>query len=126
MFWKKKKTASLGLDGDGDDHRQAFRIVPDTARPILVTIKGYAFKAVNISGTGVCIRAHNLPVGTVAPATVSLPSDDIIFPVTLEVMMKQGDFCRCRFNQIHRDAEDLLHAHILNLQKVKIRQNHSH
>lgn len=126
MFWKKKKTANLGLDGEGDDHRQAFRIVPDAAKPILITIKGHVFKAVNISGTGVCIRTLNLPLGTVAPATVRLPSEDIIFPVTLEVMMKQDDFCRCRFNQIHHEAENLLHAYILDLQKVKIRQNSSH
>jgi hypothetical protein len=126
LFWKKKKTASLGFDGKGDDHRQAFRMAPDTAKPILITIKGHVFKAVNISGTGVCIRTHNLPVGTVVTATVRLPSEDIIFPVTLEVMMKQDDFCRCRFTQIHREAEDLLHAYILDLQKVKIRQNHAH
>jgi len=126
LFWKKKKTANLGFDGKAEDHRQAFRMAPDAAKPILVTIKGHAFKVVNISGTGVCIRTQHLSVGNVVAATVRLPSEDIIFPVTLEVMIKQDDFCRCRFNQIHREAEDLLHGYILDLQKVKIRQNHPH
>lgn len=126
MFWKKKKTSDLGFDSDNEDHRQAFRIVPDPGKPIIVTIRGHAFKAVNVSGTGVCIRTHNLPEGTVTPATVRLPSEDIIFPVTLEVMMKQGDLCRCRFGKIHSEAEDLLHNYILDLQKAKIRQNQSH
>ena len=126
LFWKKKKTSDLRFDEDNEDHRRAFRMVPDVARPIIVTIKGNAFKATNISGTGVCIRTHNLPEGTVTAATVRLPSEDVIFPVTLEVMLKQGDFCRCRFSKIHSAAEDLLHAYILDLQKAKIRQNQSH
>ncbi|MFT5663583.1 MAG: hypothetical protein ACI9JR_000968 [Gammaproteobacteria bacterium] len=126
MFWKKKKTSDLNFEGQNDDHRAAFRVVPDIAKPIIVTIRGHAFKAINISGTGVCIRTHNIPEGTVTAATVRLPSEDIIFPVTLEVMLKQGDLCRCSFRKIHREAEDLLHAYILDLQKAKIRQNQAH
>lgn len=126
MFWKKKKIAELGIDNKNEDHRLAFRIVPDMAKPIIINIRGHAFKAVNISGTGACIRTNNLPEGTVVSATIRLPSEDVIFPVTLEVMLKQGDFCRCRFNNIHSEAENLLHAYILDLQKTKIRSNKTH
>jgi hypothetical protein len=125
LFWKKKKTTNLGLDSENDDRRQAFRIVPNAEKPILITIKGHAYKAVNISGTGVCIRAYNLPVGTVTSAIIRLPNENVISSMTLEVMMKKGSFCRCRFKQVDRQAEDLLHAYILDLQKVKIRRNHS-
>jgi hypothetical protein len=55
-----------------------------------------------------------------------LPSENVILSMTIEVMMKKGSFCRCRFKQVDRQAEDLLHAYILDLQKVKIRRNHSH
>ncbi|MFT4650142.1 MAG: hypothetical protein ACI8XX_001321 [Polaribacter sp.] len=126
MFWRKKKTASFGFDGGSDDRRETFRVTPNAAAPVLITIKGDSFEVVNISGGGVCMRTHNFLVGTVAPATVRLPSGDGVFPVSLEVVMKQGDFCRCRFNQIHREAEELLHAYILDLQKVRIRLDHSH
>ncbi|MFT4608516.1 MAG: hypothetical protein ACI9V8_001463 [Urechidicola sp.] len=126
LFWKKKKTTSLGLDSNGDDRRQAFRIVPNAEKPILITIKGQAYKAVNISGAGVCIRAYNLPVGTVASAIMRLPSENFILSMTIEVIVKKGSFCRCRFNQVGRQAENLLHAYILDLQKVKIRRNNSH
>ena len=126
MFWKKKKTSDLGFDNENEDSRLAFRVVPDAAKPIIVTVWGHAFKAVNISGTGVCIRTHNLPEGSVTPATIRLPSEDIVFPVTLEVMLKQGALCRCRFKSVNSGAVNLLHAYILELQKTKIRQNQQH
>jgi hypothetical protein len=125
LFWRKKKTSSLEIDDGGDDRREAFRVAPKTVAPVLITIKGDSFKAVNIGGGGVCIRAHNLPVGAVSTATVRLPRGHGAFSVTLEVTMKQGSFCRCRFNQIHREAEELLHAYILDFQKTRIRHNHS-
>jgi hypothetical protein len=126
LFWKKKKPASLEFYDGGNDRRQAFRMVPNADKPILITINGNVVEVVNISGAGVSIRAYNLPVGAVLSTMLHLPSENIIFPVTLEVMMKQGDLCCCRFNQIHREAEDLLHAYILDLQKEKIRRKYRH
>lgn len=125
MFWKKKKKAKIQLDSQFSDHRDAFRIAPDRSKPVIVTITGDSFNALNISGTGICFRSHKFSVGTTVAATVRLPSEDRIFPVTLEVVAKQNDMCRCCFRKIHREAEDLLHAYILELQKAKIRKNQS-
>jgi hypothetical protein len=125
LFWKKKKKSDLEFDGDQNDYRSAFRIAPDKAKPVIITMMGNTFHALNISGTGVCFRSHNIPVGTTSPATVRLPSEDKKFSVTIEVVAKQDDMCRCSFRKIHREAEDLLHAYVLEVQKNKIRQNQS-
>ena len=126
MFWKKKKKIDLETDDLLSDHRTAFRISPDRSKSVIVTILGHAFHALNISGTGVCFRSYNFPEGTVVAATIRLPSEDRIFPVTLEVVSKQRDLCRCHFREIHPDSEDFLYAYILELQKAKIRHNQSH
>lgn len=126
MFWKKKKIFDVELDSRHDDNRAAYRIAPERSRPVIISIKGNAFHALNISGTGIAFRSHNFPAGTRAPATIRLPSEDLIFPVVLEVVNKQGDLCRCSFREIHEDAENLLHSYILGLQKRKIRQNGRH
>ena len=123
MFSRKKKTVELELDSRYSDNRSAYRIAPDRSKPVIVTIKGNSFKALNVSGTGVAFRSHNFAAGTRVAATVRLPSEDRMFPVILEVVAKQGDLCRCCFREIHEDAENLLHSYILELQKRKIRQN---
>jgi hypothetical protein len=123
LFWKKKKKVDIALDARHSDNRSAYRIAPDRARPIIISIMGNSFHALNVSGTGVAFRAHNFPVGTEVAATIRLPSEDRIFPVSLVVVAKQGDLCRCSFQEIHEDAENLLHSYILELQKRKIRHN---
>lgn len=125
MFWKKKSKSNIQLEQEYSDHRDAFRIAPDAAKPVIVTIKGDSFNALNISGTGICFRSHRFPEGTIIGATLRLPSEDRIFPITIEVVSKQGDMCRCSFRKIHQESENLLHAYILELQKAKIRKNHS-
>ena len=123
MFWKKKKTLELELDSRHSDHRAAYRIAPDRTKPVIISIKGNSFHALNISGTGIAFRSHNFSEGARIAATIRLPSEDRIFPVVLEIVAKQGDLCRCSFREIHEDAENLLHSYILELQKSKIRQN---
>ncbi|MCH8104155.1 MAG: hypothetical protein IIC58_01425 [Proteobacteria bacterium] len=97
MFWKKKSKSNIQLEQEYSDHRDAFRIAPDAAKPVIVTIKGDSFNALNISGTGICFRSHRFPEGTIIGATLRLPSEDRIFPITIEVVSKQGDMCRCSF-----------------------------
>ena len=123
MFWKKKRTVELALDERHGDNRAAYRIAPDRSRPVILTIKGTSFHAVNISGSGVAFRSHNFTAGSSLAATIRLPSEDRIFPVVLQVVAKQRDLCRCAFADIHPEAQDLLHAYILDLQKRKIRKN---
>jgi len=126
LFWKKKKKSDLEIGGDQSDFRSAYRIAPDKTRPVIIKVMGNSFHALNISGTGICFRSNNFPVGTTVEATVRLPSEDKMFPVTIEIVAKQNDMCRCSFRKIHQDAEDLLHAYVLEVQKNKIRQNQSH
>jgi hypothetical protein len=123
LFWKKKKTLDVALDARHNDNRAAYRIAPDSSRPVIVTIRGNSFNVLNVSGTGIAFRSHAFEVGTSFAATIRLPSEDRIFPVVLEVVAKQNDLCRCGFTEIHEDAENLLHSYILELQKRKIRHN---
>jgi len=126
LFWKKKKTLDIALDARHSDNRAAYRIAPDSSNPVIVTIKGNSFNALNISGTGIAFRSRSFAEGASIAATIRLPSEDRIFPVKLVVVAKQNDLCRCSFTEIHEDAENLLHSYILDLQKRKIRQNIRH
>lgn len=123
MFWKKKKTIEVALDSRHSDNRAAYRIAPDSDRPVIISIKENTFKALNISGTGIAFRADKFEVGSRWAAKIRLPGEGRVFPVVLEVVAKQSDLCRCCFRDIHEEAENLLHSYILELQKLKIRQN---
>ncbi len=70
-------------------------------------------------------KLSSFPEGTTIEATNRLPSEDKKFPVTIEVVSKQNDMCRCSFRKIRLDSENLLHAYVLEVQKNKIRQNQS-
>jgi len=124
LFWKKKKTVEVALDERHNDNRSAYRIAPEGSRPVIVTIDGNSFQALNISGNGIAFRCPDFEVGKKARAMVRLPSESRIFPVVLKVVARQKDICRCYFTEIHDDAENLLHSYILDLQKRKIRHNH--
>jgi len=124
LFWKKKKTIEVALDSRQSDNRSAYRIAPSQEQPVIITIAGNKFHALNISGTGIAFRAQELAVGSRSPAFIRLSSESRTFPVVLEVVAKQDDLCRCCFTEIHEDAQNLLHSYILELQKLKIRQNH--
>ena len=124
MFWKKKKTIEVALDSRHSDNRAAYRIAPDSDRPVIISIKDEDFSALNISGTGIAFRADRFEVGSRHAAKIRLPDKGKVFPVILEVVAKQKDLCRCCFRDIHQEAENLLHSYILELQKSKIRQNH--
>ncbi len=125
MFWKKKPKIDLQENPRYSDNRSAFRISPDKKRPIILTIGGSPYKALNISGTGVCFRSDNFLTGSKITAMIRLPSEDKIFQAKLDVIANQDGLCRCSFVDIHVEAQNLLHAYILDLQKEKIRRNQS-
>lgn len=122
MFWKKKTTIDVALEARHSDNRAAYRIAPDSERPVIVSVNDESFNALNVSGTGIAFRANDFEVGTRTSAMIRLPSEERVFPVVLEVVAKQKDLCRCRFREIHEEAENLLHSYILELQKCKIRK----
>ncbi len=124
MFWNKKKKVDVELDQRYEDNRKSFRIAPDRSKPIILTIRGSTFHVLNISGDGVAFRSHSFPVGSILSGTMQMPSADTMFPMTIEVVSKTRDLCRCRFTQIHEEAQNLLHSYILDLQKEKIRRLH--
>lgn len=126
MFWKNKKTIDVTLDARHNDNRAAYRIAPESERPVIITINDESYDALNISGTGIAFRSQKFETGSRAKAMIRLPREDRVFPVVLEVVAKQKDLCRCSFRDIHQEAENLLHSYILELQKSKIRQNHGH
>lgn len=121
MFWKKKPKIDLEFPGDENDLRAAFRIKPDPVRPIILTLAGNSYPLVNISGTGCCFRSHSFPEGYVAAGTLKIPSDDVVFPVTVRVVVRKRDLCHCEFTKISPQAEDSIHAYVLQVQKDSIR-----
>ncbi len=126
MFWKNKPKIDLEEDPRHADNRDAFRISPDKNRPLIITIDGSPYAALNISGTGVCFRSDSFSAGSRIGAMVCLPSvtsEDQVFPVKLDVVSSENGLCRCRFVEIHIDAQNLLHSYILGLQKKNIRRN---
>jgi hypothetical protein len=123
LFFKKKKKVDIEIPDENGDHRDAYRIKPEPTRPIILNLAGNSYHIVNISGTGCCFRSHNFPEGYQAPGTLRIPSDDIIFPVNVQVVSKQRDLCRCQFIKISARAEDAIHAYVLEVQKNSIR-NH--
>ncbi len=120
MFWRKKKN-DLEFAGDDNDHRDAFRIRPDSGRPILLKAAGNSCYLVNISGTGCCFRSSNFKEGVTAAGTLTMASEDIVFPVTIRVVAKQRDICRCEFTKISASAQEMIHAYVLDVQKSQIR-----
>ena len=121
MFWKKKKTVDLEVPGDEKDHRAAYRVKPDQTRPIILNIVGNSYQVENISGTGCSFRSHKFGEGSQAAGTLKIPSEDIIFPVTVHIVSRQRDLCRCEFTKISPQAEDAIHSYVLNVQKYQLR-----
>ena len=123
MFWKKNEPVEVSLETD-DDNRSAYRIAPDSERPVALSIDGQEYEVCNISGSGIAFRSRDFAVGSNAPASLRLPGEEPALSMVIEVVTKQGELCRCRFREIPEDAENLLHSYILDLQKTKIRQRH--
>ena len=123
MFWRKKKKIDLQFPKGDSDNRAAFRVKPDPVRPIIISLAGNSYHVVNISGTGCCFRSHNFAEGHLAAGTLRIPSEDIIFPVTIRVVFRKRDLCHCEFTKISTKAEDAIHTYVLNVQKDSIRSN---
>ena len=121
MFWKKKKTADIEIPGDDKDLRAAYRVKPDQTRPIIISVAGNSYQVENISGTGCSFRSHRFSEGSQAAGTLKIPSEDIIFPVTIHVVSMQRDLCHCEFSKISPQAEDAIHFYVLNVQKYLLR-----
>ena len=120
MFWKKKKV-DIEFPDDVKDLRTAFRIRPSSDRPILLKAGGQSSYLVNVSGTGCSFRSGSFKLGMVAAGTLTISSENIVFPVTIRVVYKQRDLCHCEFTKISALAEEKIHAYVLDLQKSQIR-----
>lgn len=120
MFWNKKKV-DVEFPGDEKDNRAAFRIRPSSDRPILLKAAGNSCYLVNISGTGCSFRSSSFDEGALAAGTLTISSDNIVFPVTIRVVRKQRDRCHCEFTKISASAQEMLHAYVLDVQKNQIR-----
>jgi hypothetical protein len=122
LFWRRKPLIDVELpDSGADDHREAYRIKPDSERPIILNLVNNSYNLTNISGSGCCFRSHNYDVGFRSSGTLRIPSDDIIFPVTIRVVSKKQDLCHCEFEKISDRSADAIHAYVLEAQKSLLR-----
>ena len=120
MFWKKKKV-DIEFPDNAADLREAFRIRPGSDRPILLKAAGQSSYLLNISGTGCSFRSSSFTEGAVAAGTLTLSSENIVFPVTIRIVKKKRDMCHCQFTKISAAAEETIHAYVLDIQKSQIR-----
>ena len=120
MFWKKKKV-DIEFPENAADLRAAFRIRPGSDRPILLKAGGQSSYLVNISGTGCSFRSNSFEEGVVAAGTLTLTSENIVFPVSIRVVHRRRDLCHCEFTKISASAENAIHAYVLDIQKNQIR-----
>jgi len=121
LFWKRKKASDIELPGDEEEHRTAFRIRPVSDKPIVLKVAGNSFYLVNVSGTGCCFRSTRFKEGNSAAGTLTIPSEDTVFPVSIHVVSRQRDLCRCEFSKISQPAQEMIHAYVLEVQKKQIR-----
>jgi hypothetical protein len=121
LYWKKKRKIDIEFPDDDQDKRNAFRIKPDSSRPVILNVAGDSYMLTNISGSGCSFRSYNYPDGYEAAGTLRIPSDDIIFPVTIRVIAKQKDLCHCEFIRIAPKSADAIHSYVLEAQKSILR-----
>ncbi len=122
MFWKRKKASDIEIPGDQEDHRKAYRIRPRTDKPIALKIAGNTYYLVNISGNGCCFRSTRFKEGASVAGVLTIPKDDLVFPVSIRIISRQRDLCRCQFTKISAVAEEMIHAYVLEVQKKQIRK----
>jgi len=122
LFWKKKKI-DVELPNNEADHRGAFRIRPGSDRPILLKAAGTSVYLLNISGTGCAFRSSSFKLDATAAGTLTITSNDVVFPLSFRVISKRGDLCHCEFTKISALARETIHAYVLDMQKQLIR-NH--
>lgn len=122
MFWRKKKV-NIDLPDEKTDLRAAFRIRPGSDRPLVLKVAGQSYYLVNISGTGCSFRSSALKQGMIAAGTLTMTSENVVFPVSIKVVYKQRDMCHCEFTKISGSSEEILHAYVLDIQKRQIRKS---
>ncbi len=123
LFWRKKKKSNIELPEDDSDLRSAYRIQPDRKRPIILSVAGNSYPLVNVSATGCCFRSRSFAQGSKAAGTLKIPSEDLIFTVSIEVVARQRDLCRCRFSKISEEGENAIHSYVLEVQKGWLRHH---
>jgi len=122
LFWKKNKI-DVELPNNGADHRDAFRIRPGSNRPVLLKVADTSAYLLNISGTGCAFRSSSFELDATAVGTLTIASDDLVFPLSIRVISKKGDLCHCEYTKISSLAREAIHAYVLDMQKQRIR-NH--
>ena len=122
MFWKKKPKNKINVElaDNEQDYRSAYRVKPVPELPVELILHGKACPIVNISGTGCCFRSEDFAEGSETSGTIRI--EGIAYPISLRVVARQDDLCRCQFIKISSNTEDALHHYVLKVQKSKIRR----
>lgn len=127
MFWKKKTDEDKEPKGKlfhlpKEDNRQAFRISPDPADPIVVSIAGTTVKVMEISSGGISFQNANFNAKAVYPITFTLPITGGFVKTKLRILrINREGVCQCRFIGLDDKAEDDIHRYVLFRQKEILR-----
>ncbi|MDJ0834047.1 MAG: PilZ domain-containing protein [Gammaproteobacteria bacterium] len=121
MFWKKKQKSKITVElaDNEQDYRAAYRVKPSPDLPAELTLQARTCPIVNISGTGCCFRSEEIADGAQVTGTIRI--EGVVYPITLRVVAKQNDLCRCQFIKTSANTENALHHYVLKVQKSKIR-----
>ncbi|MGP0630562.1 PilZ domain-containing protein [Nitrospina sp. 32_T5] len=127
MFWKKKAEDDKDEKGKlfhlpKEDKRQAFRISPDPAEPVLVSIEDKTVKVLEISSGGISFRNSDFKPKAVYPVTFTLPITGGFVKTKLRILrVNREGICQCRFVGLTDRAEDDIHRYVLARQKEILR-----
>ncbi len=127
MFWRKKKTDTLIVEAEAPkssaaERREAFRVGSDPDNPILVTVEGVDYVAVNISAGGLAVRSKELEKGETYSIRLQLPDGSPVILTELAVVHTSAQgLCRCKFLKLSVLSRNAIHRYVLSREKHQIR-----
>jgi hypothetical protein len=121
LFWKKsnkKAKSSKILFSNPDEGRGSFRVTPPLSAPLKATLSEIPISIINISSGGFRFKKIDLKMEKFYLAEIALPFEKQKISALVEMLEdSEENYCRCRFLDLPKNLEDLIHRYVLNLQK---------
>jgi hypothetical protein len=120
LFWKKKNKQEKKLKAP-EEARQAYRVAPDSEKPLFLNLEGNSLEIVEISSSGLAFKNQGLKAGSAHMIDFVLPTGGIIKTRVKILRIDEEDICRCNFVNLDVKSEDSLHHYVLVRQKDDLR-----
>ncbi|GJL80102.1 MAG: hypothetical protein NPINA01_30910 [Nitrospinaceae bacterium] len=127
MFWKKstdKDKGSSKLFKNPEEIRGSFRVHPSAEAPIEMILDNKPVSVLNISSGGLCCVNDGFEVGGIYLFHFILPGIDKKVTGKIEIReITEKNHCRCKFQNLLPEYQDLIHRYTLNRQKEDLEKN---